>query len=111
MVEYLLKKPCFVDCRGYPRSTPILLGYVPSYNSFQDAPRIKDPCQIEVTISRPNQSTEAIIEAILVSKRKTLIPLLVSLLIQLDFIPSVLYSDVVLPVIRFPSIFDPTPKA
>ena len=41
-VEYLLKKPCFVDCRGFPCSTPILLEYVPSYNSFQDTPKVKD---------------------------------------------------------------------
>uniref|UniRef100_A0A2N9F160 Uncharacterized protein n=1 Tax=Fagus sylvatica TaxID=28930 RepID=A0A2N9F160_FAGSY len=35
-VEYLLKKLFFVDCRGYPRSAPILSDYVPSYNTFQD---------------------------------------------------------------------------
>jgi hypothetical protein len=110
-VEYLLKKPCFVDCRGFPRSTPILLECVSSYNSFQDVPRVKDLRQVEVTVSRPGKSTEAIIEAVLVSKRKIMVPLLVAPLVNPYFIPAISSSDIVLPEIRFPSLFDPTPKS
>ena len=78
MVEYLLKKPCFVDCRGYPHSTSILLDYVPSYNTFQDVPRVLDPRQIEIMVSQLGKSAESIIEAIPVSQQKTLVALLVS---------------------------------
>uniref|UniRef100_A0A2N9EH39 Uncharacterized protein n=1 Tax=Fagus sylvatica TaxID=28930 RepID=A0A2N9EH39_FAGSY len=110
-VEYLLKKPCFVDCRGFPRSTPILLECVSSYNSFQDVPRVKDLRQVEVTVSRSGKSTEAIIEAVLVSKRKITVPLLVAPLVNPYFIPAISSSDIVLPEIRFSSLFDPTPKS
>jgi hypothetical protein len=109
-VEHLLKKSCFVDCRGFPRSAPILLEYVPSYNSFQDASRVKDLRQVEVTVSWPGKSTKTIIETVPISKRKISVPLLVTLLTNPHFIPSILSSDVGLPKIRFPSLFDPTPK-
>ena len=41
-VEHLLKRPYFIDTGGHPRSTPILLDYVPSYKSFQKGPTMKD---------------------------------------------------------------------
>jgi hypothetical protein len=109
-VEHLLKNPCFVDCRGFSRSGPISLEYVPSYNSFQDVPRVKDLRQVEVTVSQPGKSNEAIIEADSISKRKIPVPLLVTPLTNPHFVPSVSSSDVGLREIRFPSLFDPTPK-
>jgi hypothetical protein len=87
------------------------LDYVPSYNTFQDVPRVLDPRQIEITVSQLGKSTKSIIEAIPVSKRKTLVALLVSQFIQTSSIPSVSSPEVGLPVIRFLSLFDPTPKA
>uniref|UniRef100_A0A2N9IKC7 Uncharacterized protein n=2 Tax=Fagus sylvatica TaxID=28930 RepID=A0A2N9IKC7_FAGSY len=109
-VEHLLKKPCFIDCKGFLRSTPFLLEHVPSYNSFQNTSRVKDLRQVEVTISRPGKSTEAIIEAIPISKRKVPVPLLVTPLADPYFIPAIPSLDISLPEIRFPSLFDPTPK-
>uniref|UniRef100_A0A2N9F0Y2 Uncharacterized protein n=1 Tax=Fagus sylvatica TaxID=28930 RepID=A0A2N9F0Y2_FAGSY len=109
-VEHLLKNPCFVDCRGFSRSGPISLEYVPSYNSFQDVPRVKDLRQVEVTVSQPGKSNEAIIEADSISKRKIPVPLLVTPLTNPHFVPSVSSSDIGLREIRFPSLFDPTPK-
>jgi hypothetical protein len=41
-VEYLLKRPCFIDSGGRPRSVPILLNYVSTYKSFQKGPTVKD---------------------------------------------------------------------
>ena len=109
-VTHLLKKPCFIDCKGFLRLAPFLLEHIPSYNSFQDASRVKDLCQVEVTKSRPGKSTEAIIEAIPISKRKVLVPLLVTPLANPYFIPAIPSLDIGLPKIRFPSLFDPTPK-
>lgn len=57
-VEYVLKKACFVDARGYPCSAPILLNYTPSYNTFQDAPRIWDPRLTAISVSNSEKATQ-----------------------------------------------------
>jgi hypothetical protein len=41
-LEHLLKKPCFIDSAGRPRLASVLLGYVPTYQSFQKGPTVKD---------------------------------------------------------------------
>ena len=40
-VEHLLERPCFIDSGQCPRSAPILLGYEPSYRSFQKGPTVE----------------------------------------------------------------------
>ena len=42
-VEHLLERPCFIDSGRRPRSALILLGYEPSYKSFQKGPTVKGP--------------------------------------------------------------------
>uniref|UniRef100_A0A2N9ITH8 Uncharacterized protein n=1 Tax=Fagus sylvatica TaxID=28930 RepID=A0A2N9ITH8_FAGSY len=110
-VEHLLRRPCFIDSGRCPRSVPILLGYEPSYKSFQKRPTVKDSRQAEVTVSRPGRDQEDIIEAVPVTvRREAQIPQLVTPLTNPNFVPSVQTSEVRLPVIRFPSVFDPTPN-
>ena len=60
-IGHLLKRPCFVDSAGCPRSAPILLDYVPTYQSFQKGPIVKDRKQIEVTVAWPGRDQEDII--------------------------------------------------
>jgi hypothetical protein len=93
-VEHLLERPCFIDSAGRPRSAPILLGYELSYKSFQKGPTVKDSRQAEVTVLRPGRDQEDYIEAPFTDP---------------NFVPPVQTSEVRLPVIRFPSIFDPIP--
>ena len=50
-MEYILKKVCFVDTKEHLRSAPLLLDYIPSYKSFQDAPRVWDLRQVAVSVS------------------------------------------------------------
>jgi hypothetical protein len=71
---------------------------------------VKDLRQIEVIMSRLSKNTETIIEAVPISKRKTPVPLLVAPLSNPHFIPTIPFSEVSLPEIKFPSLFDPTPK-
>ena len=52
-VEHLLQKPCFIDSAGRPCSAFVLLGYVPTYQSFQKEPTIMNHRQTEVTVSQP----------------------------------------------------------
>jgi hypothetical protein len=74
-VKHLLKKPCFIDSGGHPRSAPILLDYVPLYKSFQKGPTVKDSRQVEVTVSRPGRDQEEIIQAVpLTVRREVQIP-------------------------------------
>uniref|UniRef100_A0A2N9EU17 Uncharacterized protein n=1 Tax=Fagus sylvatica TaxID=28930 RepID=A0A2N9EU17_FAGSY len=79
-VEHLLKKPCFIDSGGRPRAASVLLDYVPSYKSFQKVRRGVQVPQLVPPLSNP------------------------------DFIPSLESSETGLPIIRFPSVFDPDPK-
>jgi hypothetical protein len=110
-VEHLLKRPCFIDSSGRPRSAPILLDYVPSYKSFQKGPTVKDLRQVGVTVSRPGRDQEEIIQAVpLTARRGVQIPQLVTPLIDPNFVPSTQSSEVGLSVIRFPSLFDPNPN-
>ena len=69
-VEHLLKRPCFVDSAGHPRSAFVLLDYVPTHNSFQKGPVVKDLRQIEVTVSWPGKDQEDIIQAVPLTKKK-----------------------------------------
>ena len=64
-VEHLLQKPCFIDSAQRPRSASVLLGYVPTYRSFQKGPTVKDCRQTEVTVSRPGIEQEDIIQRFL----------------------------------------------
>ena len=110
-IEHLLKRLCFIDSGRRPRSTLILLGYELSYKSFQKRPTVKDSRQAEVTVLRPRRDQEDIIEAVpMTVRREVQIPQLVTPFIDPNFVPSVQTSKVGLPVIRFPSIFDPTPN-
>ena len=110
-VEHLLRRPCFIDFGRRPRSAPILLGYEPSYKSFQKGPIVKDSRQAEVTVSRPGRDQKDIIEAVPVTvRREAQIPQLMTPLTNPNFVPSVQTSEVGLPVIQFPSVFDPTPN-
>uniref|UniRef100_A0A2N9HR10 Uncharacterized protein n=1 Tax=Fagus sylvatica TaxID=28930 RepID=A0A2N9HR10_FAGSY len=110
-VEHLLKRPCFIDSSRRPRSAPILLGYEPSYKSNLSEPIVKDSRQAEVTVSRPGRDQEEIIQAVpLTARRGVQIPQLVTPLIDPNFVPSTQPSEVGLPVIRFPSLFDPNPS-
>uniref|UniRef100_A0A2N9FVD1 Uncharacterized protein n=1 Tax=Fagus sylvatica TaxID=28930 RepID=A0A2N9FVD1_FAGSY len=80
-VEHLLKKPCFIDSGGRPRAASVLLDY------------------------------EDIIQAVPVTVRRGVqVPQLVPPLSNPDFIPSLESSETGLPIIRFPSVFDPDPK-
>jgi hypothetical protein len=63
-MEYILKKVCYVDAKGHPRLAPLLLDYVSSYKSFQDAPRIQDLRQVVVSVSQPDRSDASIIATI-----------------------------------------------
>ena len=69
-VEYLLKKPCFIDSGGRPRAASILLDYVPSYKSFQKGPTIKHFRQEEITVMCPGKDQEDIIQAVPVTARR-----------------------------------------
>ena len=110
-IEHLLERPCFIDSGRHPRSAPILLGYKPSYKSFQKGPTVKDSRQAEVTVSRPGQDQEDIIEAVPVTvTREVQIPQLVTPFTDPNFVPPIQTSEVGLPIIQFPSIFDPTPN-
>ncbi len=111
-IEHLLKRPCFIDSGRRPRSTPILLNYVPSYKSFQNGPTVKDFRQVGVTVSWPGKYQEEIIQAVpLTIRRKIQIPQLVTPPTDPNFVPSIQSSEVGLPVIQFPSLFETTPKA
>ncbi len=110
-VEHLFKRSCFIDFCGRPRSAPILLDYVPFYKSFQKGPIVKDFRQVEVTIYRPRREQEEIIQGVpLTVRRGVQIPQLVTPLTDPNFVPSVQSSEVRLPVIQFPSLFDPIPN-
>jgi hypothetical protein len=110
-VEHLLQKPCFIDSAGRPRSASFLLGYVPTYQSFQKGPTVKDRRQTEVTVSRPGIEQEDIIQAVPLTRKKGVqIPHLVNPLFDSNFVPSTQPSGVGLPVIHFPSLFDPNPQ-
>uniref|UniRef100_A0A2N9IT32 Transposase (putative) gypsy type domain-containing protein n=1 Tax=Fagus sylvatica TaxID=28930 RepID=A0A2N9IT32_FAGSY len=92
-VEHLLKRPCFIDSAGRPRAASILLDYE------------------EVTVVRPGKDQEDIIQALPVTARRGVqVPQLVPPLSNPEFVPSLESSEVGLPVIRFPSFFDPDPK-
>uniref|UniRef100_A0A2N9HWW7 Uncharacterized protein n=1 Tax=Fagus sylvatica TaxID=28930 RepID=A0A2N9HWW7_FAGSY len=83
--EHLLAKPCFIDSGGRPRAASILLDYG----------RIK----------------KEIIQAVPVTARRGVqVPQLVPPLSDPGFVPSLESSEVGLPIIRFPSFFDPDPK-
>ncbi len=106
-VEHLLKRPCFIDSAGRPCLVPILLDYVPTYKSFQKGPVVKDCRQIEVTVSWPGKDQEDIIQVVPLTKNRGVqIPHLVTPLSDPHFVPSTQPSEVGLPVIRFPSLFD-----
>ena len=108
-VEHLLKKPCFIDSSGRPRTASILLEYEPFYKSFQKGPIVKNFRQEEVTVARPRKGQEEIIQAVPVTARRGVqVPQLVAPLIDPDFIPSLDSSEVGDLVIRFPSLFNPT---
>ena len=110
-IKHLLKKPCFIDSGGHPRSTLILLDYVPLYKSFQKGPTVKDSRQVEVTVSQPGRDQEEIIQAVpLTVRREVQIPQLVTPLTDPNFFPSIQTSEAGLPIIQFPSLFDPTQK-
>uniref|UniRef100_A0A2N9IWI5 Uncharacterized protein n=1 Tax=Fagus sylvatica TaxID=28930 RepID=A0A2N9IWI5_FAGSY len=110
-IEHLLKRLCFIDSSGCPRSAPSLLDYVPSYKSFQKGPTVKDLRQVGVTVSRPRRDQEKIIQAVpLTARRGVQIPQLVTPLIDPNFVPSTQSSEVRLSIIRFPSLFDPNPN-
>ena len=110
-VEHLLKKPCFIDSGGRPRAASILLDYVPSYKSFQKGSTVKHFKQEEITVVWPGKDQEDIIQAVpLTARRGVEVPQLMPPLSNPDFVPSLESSEVGLPVIRFPSVFDPDPK-
>uniref|UniRef100_A0A2N9FHN6 Transposase (putative) gypsy type domain-containing protein n=1 Tax=Fagus sylvatica TaxID=28930 RepID=A0A2N9FHN6_FAGSY len=82
-VEHLLQKPCFIDSGDRKRFRSCGLG------------RIK----------------EDIIQAVPLTARKGVqVPRLVPPLSDPNFIPSIESSEAGLPIIRFPSIFDPDPN-
>ena len=111
-VEHLLKRPCFIDSGSRPRSALVLLDYVPFYKSFQKGPTIKDFRQTEVTVSRPRKDQEEVIKAVPLTQRsKIQIPHLVTPFADPNFVISIQPSEVCLLVIRFPSLFDPTPQS
>jgi hypothetical protein len=110
-VENLLQKPCFIDSTGRPRAASVLLGYVPTYLSFQKGPTVKDRRQTEVTVSRPGIEQEDIIQAVPLTRKKGVqIPHIVNPLPDSNFVPSTKPSGVGIPVIHFPSLFDPNPQ-
>jgi hypothetical protein len=110
-VEHLLAKSCFIDSGGRPCAASILLDYVPSYKSFQKGPTVKHFRQEEVSVVRPGKDQEEIIQVVLVTARRGVqVPQLVPPLSDPGFVPSLESSEVGLPVIRFPSFFDPDPK-
>ena len=69
-MEHLLKKPCFIDSSGRPRTASILLEYEPFYKSFQKGPIVKNFRQEEVTVARPRKGQEEIIQAVPVTARR-----------------------------------------
>ena len=72
---------------------------------------MKDSKQAEVTVSRPGRDQEEIIQAVpLTARREVQVPQLVTPLTNPNFVPSVQSSEPGLPVIRFPSLFDPPPN-
>ena len=72
---------------------------------------MKDSRQAEVTVSWPGRGQEEIIQAVpLTVRREVQEPQLVTPLTNPNFSPSVQPSEVGLPIIRFPSLFDPTPQ-
>uniref|UniRef100_A0A2N9JBB6 Uncharacterized protein n=1 Tax=Fagus sylvatica TaxID=28930 RepID=A0A2N9JBB6_FAGSY len=100
-VEHLLRRPCFIDSGSRPRSTPILLGYEPSYKSFQSGPTVKDSRQAEVTVSQLGKDQEEIIQAVpLTARREMQVSQLVTPFADPNFVPSIQPTEVGLPVIR-----------
>ena len=107
-VKHLLRRPCFIDSSRRPHSAPILLGYEPSYKSFQNGPTVKDSRQAKVTVSRSGRDQEEIIQAVpLTARREVQVPQLVTPLADPNFVPSTQPLGVRLSVIRFPSLFYP----
>ena len=69
---------------------------------------MKDSRQAEVTVSRPGRDQEDIIQAVpLAVRREVQVPQLVTPLADPNFVPSIQPTEVGLPVICFPSLFDP----
>uniref|UniRef100_A0A2N9IRN8 Uncharacterized protein n=1 Tax=Fagus sylvatica TaxID=28930 RepID=A0A2N9IRN8_FAGSY len=98
-VEHLLKRPCFIDSGRRPHSAPILLGYEPSYKSFQSGSIVKDSRQAEVTVSRPGRDQEEIIQVVPLTARKEVqVHRLVTPLKDPNFVPSLQSSEAGLPV-------------
>ena len=80
-----------------------------TYNSFQKGPVVKDLRQIEVTVSWPGKDQEDIIQAVPLTKKKGVqIPYLVTPLSNPHFVSSTQPTEVGLPIVHFPSLFDPT---
>ncbi len=94
---------------GSKDSIPV--GSYHSYKSFQSGPTVKDSRQAEVTVSQTERGQEEIIQAVpLTARREVQVPRLVTPLTDSNFTPSVQPLEAELPVIRFPSLFDPTPQ-
>ena len=69
---------------------------------------MKDSRQAQVTVSRPRKDQEEIIQAVpLTAMREVQVPQLVTPLADPNFVPSIQPTEVGLPVICFPSLFDP----
>ena len=69
---------------------------------------MKDSRQAEVTVSRPRKNQEEIIQAVpLTAMREVQVPQLVTPFADPNFVPSIQPTEVGLPVICFPSLFDP----
>jgi hypothetical protein len=71
---------------------------------------MKDSRQAEVTVSWPGRDQEEIQAVPLTARKEVKVPRLVTPLTNPNFIPFVQSSEAWLPVIRFPSLFDPTPN-
>ena len=113
-MEYILKKVCFVDAKGHLRSAPLLLDYIPSYKSFQDAPRVRDLRQVAVSVSQPGKSDASIIAATPMTGRRSTytVSLQVRSIEPNESGPSSSNSEVGVkaPIVAFPSTFLPTPE-
>uniref|UniRef100_A0A2N9HSA5 Transposase (putative) gypsy type domain-containing protein n=1 Tax=Fagus sylvatica TaxID=28930 RepID=A0A2N9HSA5_FAGSY len=73
--------------------------------------RILESSKEEVSVVRPGKDQEDIIQAVPLTARKGVqVPRLVPPLSDPNFIPSIESSEAGLPIIRFPSIFDPDPN-
>jgi hypothetical protein len=71
---------------------------------------MKDSRQAEVTVFRPRRDQEEIQAVPLTARREVQVTRLVTPLTDPNFVPFVQSSKARLPVIRFPSLFDPTPN-